>query len=85
MLKTFTKVATRCPVVFKDEIKSVFNSKESKFDTEIDKTPKIFNFQRFYAVFPEFSTNSGNWNIGLSPQGVNWISSVLSEEINAFL
>ena len=24
MLKTFTEVTTRCPVVFKDEIKSVF-------------------------------------------------------------
>ena len=82
MLKTFTKVATCCPVVFKV---SFLIEKSLNLTPKLTKTPKFFNFQRFYAVFSELSTNSGNWNIGSSPQGVNWISSMLSGEINAVL
>ena len=86
ILKTFTKVATRSSVVFKDEIKSVFLIEKSlNLTPKLTKPPKIFKFQKFYAVFSEFSTNAGDWNIGSSSQGVNWISSMLSGEINAVL
>ena len=51
MLKTFIKVAVCYPVVFKDEIVSVFRLKMSQLDTEIDKNLKILQFSKFYAVF----------------------------------
>ena len=56
-MKTFTKVALCCPVVFKDEIVSVFRKKKSQLDTEIDKNPKIFkvlcNFLKNFQQTPE--------------------------------
>ena len=51
MLKTFIKVAVCYPLVFKDEIVSVFRVKMSQLDTEIDKNLKILQFSKFYAVF----------------------------------
>ena len=50
-MKLFTKVAVCCPVVFKDEMVSVFRLKKSQLETEIDKIPQIFQFSKFYAVF----------------------------------
>ena len=50
-LKTFIKVAVCYPVVFKDEIVSVFWLKMSQLDTENDKNLKILQFSKFYAVF----------------------------------
>ena len=51
MLKTFTKLTVCCPVVFKDEIVSVFWLKKSQLDTEIDKNLKIIQISKFFAVF----------------------------------
>ena len=51
-MKTFTKVAVCCPVVFKDESFS-FRIKKSQLDTEIDESPKIFQISKFYAVYLE--------------------------------
>ena len=69
MLKTFIKVAVCYPVVFKDEIVSVFRLKMSQLDTEIDKNLKILQFSVLCSFSLKFSTNSGDWNVGKGQQG----------------
>ena len=46
-----------CPVVF-EETNARFRKKTSETDTEIDKNPKIFQFQSFYAFFLDFQRAS---------------------------
>ena len=45
----------------------------SQIDTENDKKPKIFNFQRIYAFFDRIR----DWNVSKGQQGKRWLSSSL--------
>ena len=71
MLKTFIKVAVCYPVVFEDEIVSVFRVKMSQVDTEIDKNLKFYIFESLCSFSLKFSTNSGDWNVANGQQGTN--------------
>ena len=55
----------------------------SQTDTEIDKNPKFFNFQSFYAIFVIFPTESVDWKVEKGQQGKTELCSRLSEELNA--
>ena len=50
MLKTFT----RCPVCFKDEIKSVFQLKRVNLTPKLTKPQKFSIFKEFMHFFPNF-------------------------------
>ena len=73
-----------CRVGFSEEFTAVFHVKISQIDTENDKNPKKTpSFQRFYVLFPQFSTNFDNCNFETCRQRKNVLSSMLRKEINA--
>ena len=75
MLEMLNMTLIRCPVGFSEEIIAVFHMKKSQIDTENDKIPKIFNFQKVYAFSPKFSTDFVDWNVKKGQQGKSVLSS----------
>ena len=71
-----------CPVVF-EEINAMFRKKMSETDTEIDKNPKIFQFQSVYAFFVRFSTGFVDSNVLMVQQGKFGCPVVFCEEFIA--
>ena len=53
-LKRFSKVAASSPVVFRDEMSSVFWMKKIQIDTDFDKSPKIFHISNFCSFFSNY-------------------------------
>ena len=57
MLKTVVRVRICCALMFHEELIAVFKMKKTRIGTEFDKKPNIFNFQKFYAIVVEISTD----------------------------